>query len=277
MTTWYVRSPDGSISIPTLKMTNDTTITGGQRRYYISRDESNVLYRTANGISFEPTSRTINLYSTNTTAEIQAKIDSVGKFIPYGVIITFYFNDGTYTLTYTLSFNGFHGPGQITIKSSGTETALNTAQPVTINVAENQSGLAFAGCYCKVKIYNLKIYLNPQHYGITASEYSVLEVYYCYIYGSSAGNGAAIFMFSESFAYVRSTYFSNITYAMAAYQSRIRSSGNDDTGTQPAYAYRAYGGSLIQIDNISLVGSTATYLADSGGLIVTVAGDVLPP
>ena len=80
--------------------------------------------------------QTINFNNSMTRAQIQAKINSVGKYVPQGQTLTFQFADGTYNLDQSLLFTGFYGGGTIHIQGNIAEPNafdLHTTQQVILD------------------------------------------------------------------------------------------------------------------------------------------------
>lgn len=221
---------------------------------------------------------TVNLASTMTTAEIQAAIDAVPRFVNYGATVVFQFAAGTYTLTAQLSFIGFLGGGTVTIQGNRSEanaSALHTTQDVHLNFSGTSChGVYIQECKCTVNVYNLKI-SNVSN----ASSYRALQVRkstyvsfaYNYLLGTSAAAGASsagILVTEGSKAALTANYLGLNTYGViAGNTSEIYSSGNDDVaGSLPVYGLYA-GSSTIYKVGTQPDGTTANELTADGGQI----------
>jgi hypothetical protein len=114
------------------------------------------------GVGAENTSRTVELQASMTQAQLQEAIDAAGRYIPYGVEITFQFADGTYELIAPLEFRGFFGGGTVNVLGNTMEeNALtwHTSQQVFLDAtgASPKACLRFHQCSLyMIRVYNIK-------------------------------------------------------------------------------------------------------------------------
>jgi len=215
------------------------------------------LLTNASLLSWEPTSRTINLTTNDTTSEIQAKIDAVGRHIPRDVVITFQFADGTYSLTGPLTWEGFHGGGRIEIKGNTDEadaTSLHTNQNVFLHFSGQYcDGIRLEDSTVAFTVRNLKIEIlttSTKKYCIYAESLSGrLLVRYNYLYGGDNGDdkNAGLYCIYVPCCDAMKNYVSNISRGIRAdKESLLRSYDNDDVGTLPKYGLEACGGIILK-------------------------------
>ena len=214
----------------------------------------------------EITSRTVNLLTTDSTAQIQAKIDAVGKYLHNGVYITFQFADGTHTLTSTINFKGFYGGGRILIYGNTSDTGLSITKSVHLDASSYSSHALFLQHNAvSVDVNYLKISINSTAYNISGvkAEYSAKRVVVsqCYILGNGTTNGMGTSAYSNSaFMFIDRCYFSNMNIgALFQYTASGYIVNCDDTGTLPLYGVRAYYGAHVgnNITTTRIDGSTA--------------------
>ena len=107
--------------------------------------------------------QTINLLDSDSSAEKQAKIDAVPRYIPYGISVTFQFEvSNTHVETASLSWIGFYGGGDIFIYGN---TAEGTALYSTQNTIIDSSGVAgsalvFSTNSVSIWLQNLKVIVS---------------------------------------------------------------------------------------------------------------------
>jgi len=222
------------------------------------------------------TSRTINIDNSMTASDIQNLIDSVGRYIPPDVTITFQFADGTYSLDNRLLFNGFYGGGTIILAGNTSEsnaTDLHTTQSVHLDFSSANS----YGIHCRytqvlIRLTNLKITANTSggYYAVQADNSTVLvEVLYSYLLGNSDSSGGCFRAFYCPSVRLVKTYLSNASIGIDSdWNSHIVSRNNDDTGTPPKYALRAYNGAVIAKSGATQPsGSVTNENSGDGGVI----------
>ena len=222
----------------------------------------------------EPVNRTINFVDTMTTSEIQAEIDAVGKYIPYGVQIIFQFADGEYTLTDSLVFAGFYGGGTLVIQGNTTETnatSLHTTQEVYLDGTslDNHAIQVYGVKLASVVLKNLKIGFKSasQYLGVYCQSVDYVKVLYCYLLGSGTSQGTGAYFWSSK-GDIQYNYFSNSRNAIySTFISEVFSYNNDDTGTMPAYGLIAENTSLIGKASTQPSGSSANEYSAYGGEI----------
>jgi len=206
------------------------------------------------GMSFAPeTTRTINVdWSTasDKADQIQAQIDGIGKYIPYGVTVTLQFGDGSYTLNHELQLNDFYGGGTLRLQGNTAESGLHTNQAVTLDFhGQSSSGIVVNGCSLEVLVSNMKIIVNTSTtttYAVRGANSSYLYVNGCYLLGTDPTYGNLAYQTAGGFQRVVDTYISNAQYGLAAcYGATLLSMNNASTGTTPAIVlYACQGGTI---------------------------------
>jgi len=216
------------------------------------------------------TTRTINFTSSQTATQIQADIDAVGKYIPKGVVVTFQFANGTYTLDNQLLFQGFYGGGRINIQGDTAQsTSLHNNQNVHLDFSTG--GIVYIdSSVTRTFIKNLRITAADANICLNLSRVGFTNVWYCYLAndGKTSTVSRGVHATEGSHVYVILTYFSNNYYGIFAGNTvQISSSGNDDTGTQPNYGLRSEANGTIGKLNTQPTGSTANESLGQGGNI----------
>jgi hypothetical protein len=240
-----------------------------------------VAYWTGSGVTnnvlwgWEPVSRTINFTNTMSSAEIQAEIEAAGRYIPKGVILTFQFADGSYTITNELELNGFYGGGSVYIQGNITEanaSDLHTTQQVFLDGSSGASSAVvdIDNCKAQVLVRNLKIAIKTSdtwRYGIYGRRSSFINVNYNYVYGNGNVYGGCIIFGNGTQGRVRENYVSNANSGVwADIVARLESQDNDDTGTQPRWGLTASAG-VIYKDGTQPTGSSGNENTADGGEI----------
>lgn len=200
----------------------------------------------------EPASRIITLNNSMTTEQIQSTINAVGKYIPYGVRITFQFADGSYELTSRLVFGGFYGGGELFIQGNTTEnnaTALHTSQMVHLDGSSlNEVVYIESITLNQLVVRNLKITgqtTQNESCPLVLWNVSRAVVQYNYTNGTSTTNGFGI-KFYNTQGWVEANYVSNVYWGIgSAFHSQMFSYNNDDTGTMPVCGLHAHNASII--------------------------------
>ncbi len=222
------------------------------------------------------TSGTITLLQADSSAQKQAKIDAVPRYIPDGITVTFQFETGgTHTETATLFWTGFYGGGVINIQGNTGEanaTDLHTTQDTILDFTTNAvDGLFCQTCRLEINITNLKIVIQDS--GATsavayASCFGIVRSLYNYLLGEGAvTTNYGILNNGSSTVNCTKTYFSNTKYGFATALGMSFSKGNDETGTDPTYGLYAYNAGIIGKRGTQPDGSTANERIQYGGVI----------
>jgi len=219
------------------------------------------------------TTRTINFTSSQTAAQIQADIDAVGKYLPIGVVVTFQFGNGTYSLDNIIIFQGFYGGGQINIYGDTSQTdGLHTNH----NVHLDFTGSATNGIYCihnsirLVNIHHLKITADDGFSCIALQRECTYRAWYCYLISTAQTSGGTfgIRALDGANVWLSNNYFSNNYYAIGSeLNAKVLSVNNDDTGTQPKYGLHSRQASTLGKNGTQPSGATADELESTGGEI----------
>jgi hypothetical protein len=223
-------------------------------------------------LGFAADTQTVNFASTDTAAEIQALIDAVPKYIPYGKTVTFQFGDGTYSLTDSLNFDGFYGGGRVNIWGNTSDsTSKSTSQSVYLDFSAS-NGISVQGnrvSFIEVKHFRIDtpdgnscIYMTKN-----AGYVRVLYGYYTND-GKTSTSSNGVFVTQYGKVYIQANYFNNNYYAIQANDmADLVSFDNDDTGTSPTYGLRAITNSTIGKISTQPTGSTADELSQNGSAI----------
>jgi len=215
------------------------------------------------------TTRTINFDNSMTADDIQAEIDAVGKYIPYGEEITFQFADGTYNLDHGLIWGGFYGGGTIYIFGDTSEgSSLYNTQGVILN--SSTSGISISTSSVFFYVRNLKVQFNStaDSRGIIITRTNGVFIRYSSFVGNGTSAGRAIYLTGSSGVYVLGNYVSNCQFGIdlqAASHAFIRD--NADTGTMPAYGLVSRGSTAHRNTAGVIDGSNSDDLEQYGGKV----------
>jgi len=222
--------------------------------------------------SAETATRTVNVDNSMSTAEIQAEIDSIGRNILAGVVITLQFADGTYTLIHQLEITGFYGGGRLQIYGNAGDNSLSTTKAVYLDWV----GQACYGFYihdnmlANTYVFYLKMRVNTGTSHMMAvrgfGRGGLIYINYCYIIGTGTSYGYGAY-FSMCKGYVAYTYVNNLRYGLSAGSlTMLRAYYVDDIGTMPVYGIRSDAG-IIFTGGTQITGSTANQQTTNGGQI----------
>jgi hypothetical protein len=179
----YVGLPTSSGGTPgatdtTVQFNSGSTFSGSNRLTwdYINNiltvsgtiSASNYLGITGGGGLQSETTRTINLSSSMTVADMQTQIDGIGKYIPSGSSVTVQFADGTYTINNTLRFQGFFGGGDLNIVGNLTETTSSHSNQAVILDATSVQDVVLVNienCRLKTTVDRIQFKINSSSLG----------------------------------------------------------------------------------------------------------------
>jgi hypothetical protein len=234
------------------------------------------MVREAAGIGFEGiyTNTTVNFDASMSADTIQGLIDAEPKYIASGVVLTFQFADGTYTLSHKILVKGFWGSGTVTVQGNMGESGLHTNQAVILDFdGQSCNGIEIEGIFCQqISVYNfhIKIATTVDHNSaiyVTTTRSTVL-CHYNYYKGNSNTHGYAVYMLGVLDASMYNNYIDNLYRGI--YMSRnvnLFSRDNDDTGTSPQYGLVAFYNATIGKRGTQPAGSVANENTNYGGVI----------
>ncbi len=215
----------------------------------------------------------VNLNSSMTTAQIQALIDAVPAYIPYGVSVTFQFADGTYTLDAPLYFRGFYGGGSIYIQGNPSDASASETKAVTLDF----SGTGTNGVYAlntSVILYTRYLRIKVSSAGGYGAIRSAgcpgrIRVHYCSLMGTATTNGYGVICSATPMVDVIGCFVAGVLYGFhSAYGGFFLSENNDaPTGNKPGYGLAASRGGVIAKSGTQPSGATADEITNSGGVI----------
>ncbi|MCW8137306.1 MAG: hypothetical protein KIT58_00170 [Planctomycetota bacterium] len=223
------------------------------------------------GLTPEST-RTINVPTSATAADIQTLIDGIGKFIPYGVTVTVQFaSSNTHAMNAQIVVSGFFGGGSLTLQGDTTQTdPLNqTAFLDWLSVGVTNAPLLVIQNTVTVTIRDLKIAASSDS-GTGNFIYCLFNlfcyVFRCYIYGNSTANFSPLVTIYGCMGRVSTCKLSNNRYGInAAVGASIyadTNTGVTNAGAGVTNGLVATGGSLRASGNSSM-GSNVTSNAGS--------------
>jgi len=218
------------------------------------------------------TARTINVDNSMTATEIQAEIDSIGKYLPRGSTVTFRFADGTYNLNNQLLFSGFYGDGVINIAGNASDPeTLNTTQSVHLNFNNGTHGIAITLCDAFLDVKSLKVTTQDGARGIQYSFCRFGRIRWSYFISTAkTSDGTRGLNALASSVLLQKNYFSGQKFAIFSERTSVVSldGTNADTGTQPDIGYRANEGGIIMKGSAeSITGSISDDQTGSGGVV----------
>ena len=230
---------------------------------------------------------TVTVSNSMSSGQIQSVIDALPRNIG-GNTLTFQFDDTgsgqtTYTLTNALSFQKFYN-GTLTIKAKTTvASSLHTNQTVFLNFSSKDiGGLSLSMNQLQlleIRGLNILTKTDSTYIGCINISYdsSPMSIAYNYLHGTSTAAGILVNIGPNAINATTSlNYLSGGTAGLySLYQGSIYSLGDDDIGTKPLYFYYAAGGIIKKNTDVGS-GSYADNIIGSGGVVVNVAGKILP-
>jgi hypothetical protein len=227
----------------------------------------------ANGMFTElygATTQTVNFVATDTATEIQALIDAVPRYIPFGATVTFQFADGTYTLDTSLTWSGFYGGGTLHIYGNSANNTLSTTKSVDLDFNNDTKGIEINQCTCLWDVRYMQIEVDDGNRGVAVQQSGVngvVQALYIILGGKSAGSSIGVSV-NKSNTIIQDNYFNNPYYGiLCTNTSHVFSYNNDDTGVAPTYG--------IKCDNAGTVGKRGTQPAGVTSAETAVYGGVI--
>ncbi len=253
----------------------------GEGQIWVKDDAPNTAWFTDDagndhGLRMSAITETITLLQADNTAAKQAKIDTVAKYIPYGVTVTFQFEvTGTHTETAALCWDGFYGGGRINIYGNTGEAgegSLHLTQDTFLDFTTNAvNGIYVSNLAVEAYIYDLKIQVQDSSglAGITLlNTNNKINITGNYILGEGTTLAAyGILANTSMVANCRNNYVEDIKYGLACTLGRMFSRDNDDNGVPPLNGLYALNAGTIGKRGTQPAGSTANELAQFGGEI----------
>lgn len=233
------------------------------------------------------------------TSAVQDAIDSIPENLSGNNIAIVVGDDGTGSgqeikVINTINVNNFYG-GIITIKSAKTNDNDGTTAATTVRhntISTTNADLTISSLFSisnnsevRIQGLNLKQTFSTETSSqvINFSSQSLYTLEYCHI---SMGNTDAnkntrgVLSWRSSRGFIESVYFDNCRTMIFSHRNSsvdLISAAWVGTGTQPVYGVSASGGIVLMpnTDQAQPVGTIATNLVSSGGLITAPAGNIL--
>ena len=211
----------------------------------------------------------------DSAADMQTKIDALGKYIPNNQVITFQFETGgTHTLDTAITFSGFFGTGVVVIQGNtgeaGAETK-HTTQDTILDFNNDTNGFDILNTEVYVLVKNLKIIVETDVTTtrcIFADIGNRVEAWYSYFVGNSTTRGHGFQARYCRYARCFQCLFDNVRYGLTGTGSRLHAWDNDDTGTSPLYGLWASQISYVGKQSTQVTGSIADELVDAGSQVI---------
>jgi hypothetical protein len=218
----------------------------------------------------EATTQTVNFDNSMTTAEIQALIDAIPKYLPVGVEVTFQFADGTYTSTGTIIFEGFYGGGSAYVYGNSSDNTLSNSKSVVVDVVTASTyGFRFRNNSCTFRAYYIRVNVADGQRAFQGNDCINLTFQYNHVQGNgkTSSTGSAYHVSKVLSWEVRNCGITNIYYGIfSSSNSSTYSFNNDDFTTSPVYGLISSAATIYRVGT-QPAGSTANELTVSGGQI----------
>lgn len=230
-------------------------------RCYDNTNGSSVWYKEEGG---ELTAdKTLNYTTSDSAATINAGIAAVPRNLG-GNTLTIQLADGTYTNTATILISGFYN-GQVFLKGNVSNNTLSTSKSVIIDTASaSVDAVNISYCTAKVAVYYCRINIGSTKTGVYVRVCTDTDILACYIINTSLTSGRGCYIIETPFTLIQNTYFSALATAIDVYRSRVLSTNNDDTGTQPQYGYKFTGAAYVGATGTKISGSIAQNATTDG-------------
>lgn len=219
--------------------------------------------------------QTVNLLQSDSAAQMQTKIDVLGKYIPEGQTITFQFETGgTHTLDTEITFAGFFGAGNIEILGNISEAdaqTKHTTQDTILDFNNDTNGLDILNTEVWILVKNLKIIVESDVVDTKCIFMDIgvrTEAWWCYFVGNATGKGRGLTARYCRYARSYQCLVDNLKYGLTSSASRLHAWDNDDTGTPPLYGLWSNQIAYIGKQSTQISGSTADELIDAGSQII---------
>lgn len=197
--------------------------------------------------------------------------------------LTIQFPASSLTWTTNLYLSGFYN-GVINILgadvTSGSAYTTQTSVLTFTNSATATTAFVIENVVCPVTISDIafKSYVGGgvYPYSILLNSLATVVVKECYFVHNATTNGAATIAQNGPSTTMWNNYFNGGQFGGYAYgPSCLYMTGNNYTGTRPAYGHAAQGGGYIGRADATVIGTTDNYVA-TGGRITTSAGQISP-
>ena len=219
--------------------------------------------------------QTVNLLQADSAADMQAKIDALGKYLPSGQTITFQFETGgTHTLNDTITFSGFFGEGVVVIQGNTAEAGAetkHTTQDTILDFNNDTTGLEILSTEVYMHIRNLKIIVETDVVDarcVFADIGNRVQASWCYFVGNNTVRGSGFQARYCRYARSYQCLINSLKYGLVSTGSRLHAWDNDDTGTPPLYGLWAAQIGYIGKQSTQISGSTADELITAGSQII---------
>lgn len=216
------------------------------------------------------TTEIVSFNNSMSVGEMQALINSKGKYLKTGITLIFDFTDGTYSFgASTLKFEGFQGPGILVVADNNAVTTARTTQSVTLDYTGANYPIMFRGCTCAIQFQAIKITVGSSTWaGILVRRCSEFYSSGCYIVGSGTRPNEASFVVQYSRANITQYYVNTGNKAIKGDSlSYIVSSYGYTTGTNQSYGLYASGSAIMKGAGSQPTGSIANEFSSIGGVI----------
>jgi hypothetical protein len=210
---------------------------------------------------------TVTFNSAMTTAEMQALIDAQPKNLN-GNILTFQFEDGTYSLSAALVFRYFVG-GLLAIQGNAADNTLSGTKAVNILGAYTAYGLAVESCGA-VRIRYLRVSVGDSDGSVAPLAIRVYNCGYVNVHHvatttqtgtSGIGKGYGIF-FHQTHGEVWESHYSFMEAALTCQQGHL-SSITQGTSNAATYGLLCLGG-IICASGTQPTAGTAQFILHGG-------------
>ena len=227
----------------------------------------------------EPGSNAV-IYFTNTesSAIMQAKIDSMNKFLPYDRYYTFWFRNGTggtyATMTNPLVWQGFYGGGVINIYGNSANARIRrTNQTVSLCFTNaHRNGLEIKNNNVGFDIQNLKVQvLSPRHATNNASPLYVLKcdksvrARGCYFWGTTTNDGRGVYVNDGKVGLESNVYGYVKTAIYGAQCAQIYNRDSISTNEAPSWGFGLTSGSIAGNWGLYPTGTVSLANTNFGG------------
>ena len=208
---------------------------------------------------------TVNFTTSDSTSDIQAKIDACPKRAYDDAVLTFQFADGSYSIT-TISFNNFKQ--EVRIYGNSSDNSASFSKNVEMSFADN-NGFVVNQCVNTIIKY-IKVTTSgtsSDRIGIFAENCLAINIVYCALSGSSTSYDIGC-EFSVTDGIINTCVFGNNRVGiLSTNSSSILSASNSSDTTDSTYGIQARNNGEIGKSGSQPTGTTANEYYDNGGEI----------
>jgi len=227
-------------------------------------------------VNIEEWSRTIEIKTTMSAADVQREIDSLGRYLANGVTITFQLEDGLHSWDDQVKISGFLGPGRIYIFGNSSDNSRQLSKNVVISTPADVIRTIWVTTNFNFMVYIA--YIKFQRLDLTTHKYAVVSdmvagrvwVDYCSFEFSNNSYGNAIYYLLTTEGQCHENYFKYGYRAIYCTSNAfVRNYNGESDSSKPAYGlWASLWGKIRKEGTVQPSGSSSSEHTELGGEIL---------